>query len=393
MKLETYLKTVGCNAIKNQKQDGSFPSGFNGPHNDEETPVRNTSHYLILLSYLHDRYEEERYLHAIKKTVPYLQSKEARPYNFTFHHRNSEVKDSCNGIVGQAWTIEAIAEVGRFLDIPELIDIAEEVFLLHPFNEKLGLWKRVEIDGKVLCFDSTYNHQIWFASAGALLSLYHDVDPKIKEQTKKFLDKTEKHLKTDDDGLIRGLELDINEYIYAALADNRARLPIVHLASNFPLKDSKLMRKILRNYTPISRLPRKSKESFMASIGYHSFHLYGLALLKKAYPNHQLWEKNWFIETLNLLREENFIDNLWRSKYGYPYNVSGIEFAYVLDEFSDKLNYDPKSQQMFWLTKQFEKCWDSKKQQMAKNNSDPTTLTARIYEAVRISNWDLEINI
>ena len=31
-----------------QKKDGSIPAGFNGPYHDTETPVRNTSHYLML---------------------------------------------------------------------------------------------------------------------------------------------------------------------------------------------------------------------------------------------------------------------------------------------------------------------------------------------------------
>lgn len=36
--------------IKLQAEDGSMPAGHNGPHNDPETPVRNTAHWCITLN-------------------------------------------------------------------------------------------------------------------------------------------------------------------------------------------------------------------------------------------------------------------------------------------------------------------------------------------------------
>ena len=47
--------------------------------------------------------------------------------------------------------------------------VAEEVFFQHKFIEKLGVWKRLEIDGSVGRIDQTFNHQLWFASCASLL--------------------------------------------------------------------------------------------------------------------------------------------------------------------------------------------------------------------------------
>ena len=84
--------------------------------------------------------------------------------------------------------------------MPELIRLSEEVFLLHPFDERLGVWQRVEIGGSVLPFDMTFNHQLWFAAAGGLLAGRGCTS--IDAQVRRFLDRLPELLKTFPSGLI-----------------------------------------------------------------------------------------------------------------------------------------------------------------------------------------------
>ncbi|TKR25460.1 agl cluster protein AglQ [Natronomonas salsuginis] len=390
MKLCDYIRVVADNAVSQQRSDGSFPPGCNGPHQDSETPVRNTSHYLVLLCELYLQTEDEAYLNSANSAAAYLSSKEARPYGYTFHHRDSNVKDHCNGLIGQAWTIEAIAKYSNIVDCPELIKTAEEVFLQHPFDDRLGLWKRVEINGKVLCFDSTFNHQLWFASAGALLSTSNDVDPEINKRISHFLDKIESQINIDNRGLIElGAQPPKKMWPYIAIADQRARMTLVLLAVRIPMRDSDLFRELFIKLTPFSRLPATSKVAREKKIGYQSFHLYGFALLKKVYPDHKLWSTSWIDRIFTAIESDTFVDELEDTIYGYPYNVSGIELAYALDEFDRGTKLDQEQ----WLSRQFKKCWDNEKETFARNNPDPETLTARLYEAARLSDWDIEISL
>ncbi len=387
MKLQDILERVASSAIEKQTDDGAFPAGQNGPHDNPETPIRNTSHYLVLLSRLYKETKKEEYKNAAAKATDYLRSEHARPHGYTFDHLKKG-PDRCNGTIGSAWTIEGIAEAGRILDIPDLIKTAEEVFLQHPFDEKLGFWKRLEVDGEVLCLDSTYNHQLWFAAAGGLLSHYHDVDSEIDYQVNKFLDRSTIMMGQRESGLFELLSLPpLQLYPYIGHIDNKGRMLLVLLASNFPLLNYQLVRNTLLSYTPISRLPLTSSQYYRRLVGYHSFHLYGFALLKQVYPDHDLWNEDFIPRGMAHAHTEKFIRELQSNQYGYPYNISGVEMAYAVEIFGES---NPECQEE-WLSRQFELCWDENEAAMNRNNRDPETLTARLYEAARLSNLGLEI--
>lgn len=382
------LNDVSHEALNIQSSNGSFLSGQNGPHGDPETPVRTTSHYLILLSHLYERTRCERFRQGALDAIGFLTEDEARPHGYTFHHRWSE-KDQCNGIVGQAWTIEALAETAVILDKPELVNIAEEVFLLHPFDDRLGIWKRVEINGDVLCFDSTLNHQIWFAAAGGLLSKYHDVEQKIDQQVVRFLDRLDDLIELSEDGLIKGGSLPYREYPYALRSDSYGRIVFADIASKLPLFfESNFIRSSLLNYTPLNRLPSTKTEKKEKAIGYHSFHLYGLAMLKTTYPGHEVWTSNWLKQALEYAESSSYISELDESSMGYPYNISGVEMAFVHDVFRGG-----REVQRQWLQRQFDHTWDSEDEMLSRNTPDPRTLTARLYEATRLSDYDFEIEL
>ena len=53
-------------AIALQAPDGAMPPGHNGPYHDPETPVRNTSHWLITFLKAHDISGRKQFLEAVR---------------------------------------------------------------------------------------------------------------------------------------------------------------------------------------------------------------------------------------------------------------------------------------------------------------------------------------
>src|SRR5690625_349836 len=100
MELYDLLLKSTCSAKFTQKDDGSFPSGHNGPYKDSETPVRNTSHWLITLLKAYEITEDNSYLDSAYKALNFIMSAEARPMNATFWHRKNPEKDFANGLIG-----------------------------------------------------------------------------------------------------------------------------------------------------------------------------------------------------------------------------------------------------------------------------------------------------
>lgn len=139
-------------ACKLQLETGAMPAGHNGLYKDKETPVRNTSHWLITFIKAYGIEADPVLENAAKKALAYLMSQDARPQKYTFWHRDVSGKDKCNGLMGQAWTIEALVEAALFFNNEDPLRLAEEVFLLHTFDEKASLWHRLDTDGKDLSF-------------------------------------------------------------------------------------------------------------------------------------------------------------------------------------------------------------------------------------------------
>ena len=344
-------------AFKLQKDDGSMLAGWNGPYHEEETPVRNTAHWLITFLKAYEISGDKKYKDAAKKCVDYLLSEEARPMNATFWHRKAKRKDKCNGLIGQAWTIEALSIAGKKLHLNKCKKIAEEVFFLHPFNEKCGLWRRVNIDGKILDFDYVFNHQLWFAASASLIKI-----KEINELVEIFIDKLNENMKIDETGLI-----------YHFLSPHcNAKTKLYTVAINLYLaKKGRKHYKILRE-------------------GYQSFNLYAFALLKENFPFHPYWNNEVFISSLNHIKSQSYRDYMENNRYGSPYNPVGFENAFVIHVFSDKFDRNA-SLISEWVSWQIKKHFDFDEHMMEKNTEDPITLSARLYEATRLPDVSIRI--
>ena len=339
-------------ALKTQKDDGSMPPGWNGPYHQDEMPVRNTAHWLITFIKAYEITKDEEYKEAAKKCAKYLLNDELRPTGATFLHRDIARKDKCNGLIGQAWIIEALISASEKLRINNCSELAKEVFLLHPFVDKCGLWRRVDTNGKIIDFDYAFNHQLWFAACGAMID-----DREVKEEILKFMDNLNENTVTTETGLIKHFVI-----------------------SNCCLK-TRIYGTIIKIY-----LKKKGKEHAQTlEEGYQSFNLYAFALLKQRIPQHPFWESNKFISSLNHIKQKSYCDKLKNNRYGFPYNPVGFENAFVIHTFPKIFKENPYPPS-FWVSWQMKEHFDFEKGSMIKNTEDPITLSARIYEATRLPN-------
>jgi hypothetical protein len=362
MLLSDVILQSGKAALQLQLKDGSFPPGCNGPYHDPETPARNTAHWLITMLKAYEISSESRFKDSAWQAVQYLLSPSVRPMNATFFCRKNPEKDFCNGLMGQAWIIEALAIAGIKLEDPKYIELARNVFMLHPFDHKVGLWRRVNVDGSYNSFDMTFNHQLWFASAGSLLD--RDSDNSISSMITRFLDCVlESHLNIDRSGRI------------------------IHMI----LKPSKTLKGMVESVYSLRRPGNsymKNKARADKEIGYHAFNMYAFSMLKQYVPEHPLWQSNKFLLAIKFMDKAEFINGLENNLFGYFYNVSGIEAAYTIQEFRSFLSFSKPEE--WWVLQQLRRCYNTDEKMMNRSTEDKETLSARLYEATRLK--DMEIS-
>lgn len=361
-------------ALKFASDEKMIKPGHNGPYHHQETILRNYSHWIIIFSKLNKEKPNEIYLEAIKRLSNYFFKKEARPLGFSFHHRNVYGKDSSNGLIGQAWTFEALYECYETLKDDKFITLAEEVFNLHKFDVKNGLWYTLDIDGKVLEIDAAFNHQLWFAYTSA------QVIPKNNKNFKNieiFLNQIEKNLKVLDNGLVYH---PIERYALSNLLKtnetffNRTKriIKTILIKKSFKIlfvDEDEILKQWERSIT-------------IKSFGYHAFNMYAFVKFEKFFSDHSFWKSKSYQKMIEILLDPIFLDNNENNKYSYPYNPTGFEIAYVLNEkLSDKNSLELVFK---FINKQFNLNFNYDTFMFSKNNEDPDTLTARLYELVAL---------
>lgn len=343
---------------ENQNSDGSFSPGHNGPYKDPETPVRNTAHWCITFLKAYQVSDNQEYLEAALQCGDYLLSDEARPMNSVFYCRKNPDKDFSNGLVGQAWSIEALVMLTEVTGQTRYIDLAQKVYLMHPFEYESKAWKYLNVDGSYNGYDKTFNHQLWFAAVGGLLS---GVNSEIKKQVSSFLNYLDNHLELYSDGCIK------------------------HKGSFLTLsKEDKL--KLF--YSKLRMNRRKKSYMKMKSVGYHGFNLYAFAMLKKSFPEHSFFRSNKLKKALDCAASDRFMEVLPESKYGFPYNPPGFEMAYAFETFKTL----PEAEIAEWVSWQIKECYDFENNLMVNGGAfDETTAAARLYEATRLNNYELNL--
>lgn len=307
------LERSAESALELQREDGSFPPGRNYTYDEPETPVRMTSYWVLTLSKLYERTGEREFESAANAAVDYLLCDDIRPYGFTFHARTVKEKDKCNGLVGQASPIRALATAGETLDRDDAVETAREVFDLHPFNEDIRLWERVEINGDYLSFDRTLNHQLIFAAAAGRLAKKF---PSVETRLQRFLNTLTENMELHSNGLIK-------HYIHPPLF--RTLSAVV----NEPRYYNLLVNEIAHYYYSLSTERRKKER------GYQTVNLYALSRLKRVYPEHEVWDSDAITRAIEFLRSyKTELIEKKNVKHGSP--LQGISIAKILLEFEGK---------------------------------------------------------
>lgn len=316
-----------------------MPSGHNGPYYDVETPVRNTAHWLVIYSCLWKYTKQERYHKVAKRLLSYLLDCEFISSNYVYIQRQKHGKDWCNGVIGQAWVIEAFAVAGECLDNTNISSFQQKVVNSFEFDRNTKAWSRIDPYTGKKRIDYTLNHQLWYASS---LSMLDD----------------SKH----DQDIIRFL---------TALKDNGFRVRsdgrVCHLMYSTSLKGLLLRGVYFLNWF------RRREALNIKEVGYHLYNMYPLARLCFKFPDHELFHG----ESYKLAEEYSFSDKfkdlLQSNKYAYPYNAPGFEVDILCRLLgNNEADY-------FW-DKQIESTYLYGAKAFGKNSPDGLILNARIYE-------------
>lgn len=367
MTIKELTQIYAESGLKLQEDSGCFKAGFNGPHNHKETPVRTTAHWLIIMLKALEFSQRLEFRNSAEKALKYLCDSELRPGSFTFKCRNISGIDKCNGLIGQAWVIEALSESFRILGSNEAGELAVEIFRLHPFNKKLGLWEIVDTDGgrSKTIYDLTVNHQIWFAACASMLyenGLLLEEDVEILNI---FMDKLPNNIATNKNGE------------YEMIMKSNSQLLTVGV---------KVYIKTTRLYTFCKEL---LKGRGLLAPGYHAFHLYGLAILYKTFSSHEFFLGESFRKALNYSRTDVYRTNILSNKFGLHYNPPGIETAFVLERFANYFDEDVTFEIDDWINTQFQLTYNKSNRLMDGVKYDGITYASRFYELLRLNEYRL----
>jgi hypothetical protein len=349
--LYEFLLNVAEKSSKEYLKGSLKMFSHNGPYNDCETNVRTTAHWLYLFSnFSHS--DKPKIVAAANKALDYLLSKNARPMDASFFCRKNPEKDFSNGLMGQAWVLESLLFAAHKLNRNDAFQLAKEVYFLHPWDENRGIWRILSVDGSYLSIDNTFNHQLWFASIGTLLE-----DNESIRRGLVFLEKNARKVQTYNDGII---------YHKSRLSYDANRLNI-----------SKIFNFINQEINGL----KNWNNLYLKSVGYHSFNLYALAILKQKFPKHSFWSTAKFTKILNVTKSASFDKMLELSNYSWPYNPPGLELAFAGEVFNLGHEYCQD-----WINKQFVKTYDGiTNDLLTKNSADRIVSKSRIYEAVRLT--------
>jgi hypothetical protein len=359
MKLHDLLVQATESALRLQAKDGSFPAGHNGPWNHADTPLRTTAHWAICILNTFSILKKGSYADSAARAGEYLLANEARPDGFSFFCRSS--RNRCNGLVGQAWVLEALLDLGLHSNDPRFWNTATDVVIKHPFNKRLCLWENLDVDGTPLGINRVLNQQIWFAviSYRLALSTGHE---EIMEKCLSFFDNLHRQARFQNGVFDHLIYNHFNCQPLDAVAGFAIRLVFDSFSKRFNRKE--------------------------AGLGYLPFILHILALLFRANPGLPFWKNSGFIpaikQAISFLNSEVFgkaVDN----RYLWSYNPVGFEIALAIESFG--INSTVTTTQ--WVNEQLHRHFDFKHWRMDGATQDPNTLAARIYEATRLP--DMEI--
>lgn len=334
-------------ALALQRGDGSMPAGRNNTWNDADTPVRCTSHFTVTLVHAFRWTGDDRYLGCARRCLEWLCSETARPYDATFLCRESRRKNRCNGLIGQAWALEALLHGYEVLGDPRYLELAVRVFRMHPLDRDVGLFRIREVDGNLRNLALTLNHQLIFTAQGMWLAAHgHDA---IRADVDIVLRKLPHTMMQSRSGLIE-------HHV------RRGRNDLSRTAFDLVL-------------APYRRRIRARSQ------GYQSFNMFALALAKRHRPDAPAWRNPDLQHRLTMMHEyatdDAFLEAVLSNDFALAYRLTGPEVLLFQREFG----MSAAGEQLARLVEaQFEGHWNESDGLLNRDTGDPATLSSRIYE-------------
>lgn len=367
---------IAENKWKYISKHGFAQPGCNGPYKNMDTSVRNSAHWICSYAFLWETAHDIRYHHAVEILSEYILRSENYGKSGNVCSRKDRYLDKTNGLIGPAWTIEGLIYASKILNDKKYTEKAKKLFLLHPFNETDGIWEILDLDG-TRSFDVVYNHQLWFAAAGAML-IEQEYDKKIDDEIRLFLKcSADKLFAVHEDGLI------VHSLAYQ-LKPEEVRQQKKSIQKR--RTDSLL-------HSPFKSIKRKVKgivlghpDQKMLENGYQLFNLYGFALLKKEYGEEAIFRSSKFQSALQYAINGNNLSQLMEPQGRFPfnpfsfsYNSPAFEYPFVCEIFGKRNHV--MDERLFQF--QINHLYDYKNRSFTKQCDDPETLDARIYELTR----------
>lgn len=361
-KLNIIIRNVSEKMLWEYSKTGMVRDTFNGPYHDDESKARAISHLIVSAYYEIVIFNNESYVKVLMQLGDELIK--SFDNNGLIKIRMKENKDSCNGVIGHAWILQAITCLYKYTKDKKYIYYGNEIVKNHIYSTKKGMWLIPEI-AKI---DATFNHQLWYA---ACLLEYATITENIEQvHTVKYFLENNNCIQIAYNGRIRHLVKENTSMRNIAKRKIKNLLNDIH----FVLKRPSLVYK---------------------ECGYHIFNMTAFAIIHRYLPEIELWKTKKFNKTIKFINSKTFIrylestqynlDNtlLWRSVnnktinyYGYPYNVPGFEIDFVAEEFR---GIDLKVIRLIRET-QIKTTYDFAKEEFGKNCEDCNIINYRTYE-------------
>lgn len=369
-----YLKEIADKYYSVFYKQGFATAGNNGPHGHKDTPVRNTSHFLVIYSYLYKITKEKKYIEICEKFARYICDEAKKSKNGSIQCMDTDKFNHLNGLIGQGWAIEALLYYFDISQNMECFEIAKKIFYSQKYDFNKHLFNMVELNGKDIGVDITYNHNIWFIACASKI-LDYEKDETLK---KIIIDMLENGTKRDFKIYNSGL---LHHYV-------SYKIPA-------KVKIKKIIKILL---SPIKKInPRKFDYKYMEE-AYHVFDMYGFCILEQKFSDLEFFNSHKYLKAkkyalnINNLNKKYNVENAIKNCnenfniYSYAYNTLTFEYPFVSLMFKEEdMNVYSK------LYKIQEKLmYDENSGEFSKFNPDINTFNARTYEIIRYLEMKME---
>lgn len=336
-----------------------IPGGHNGPYIHPETPIRNTCHVIVMINnsieFIKNDELRSQFSDALNCFLRYLINN-LYLLDKQFIHRGLGT-DSCNGVIGDAWVIEALSIQNQWIEDEvgfQKNSLLKIIVDRLKFNRKGQFAYRFDALKGKMSADFTFNHQLWLAASIAdSLNCIELDDNIVLNFPKKFLNAScQFAFKTRSKGLV-------NHLYYGSSFKN--------LINRFFYSKAELLNP--------SKVDYKER-------GYHLFNAFAFAKLYLVFPEHEFFSTSSFLNCIKYINSD-FIENLDQenNKYGCLYNNYAFELPFIYYAFKGSFSFDMSESEMLLLIKKsLDESWSESEKAFVNNELDIMTHMARVYE-------------